>query len=103
MGNRRFILNDDDLNGLQIESIHKLIERAKLGNFTNAQLRIEGKYEYHEADWIKFLRRDPDSDRIKELEGHIERIVEAKRKQKRPISIGLSGAITAASKALEDS
>ncbi len=50
-----FELDTDKINSLQLASLHHQIERAKHAHYTNLQVRIGGKFEYHEADWIKHL------------------------------------------------
>jgi hypothetical protein len=50
-----FELDTDKINSLQLESLRKQIKRTKHAHFTNLQVRINGEFEYHEADWIKHL------------------------------------------------
>lgn len=49
-------LSDDHITELQRRSILKLINRAKHSHSTDIVLRINGKDETIEADWIKHLK-----------------------------------------------
>lgn len=51
-----FVITDENINALQIESIRQLIQRAKRAHMTDIKLRINGQDEWLEADWIKHLR-----------------------------------------------
>lgn len=50
-------LTDKKINDLQTASIDGLIARCKQAHFVNVQIRINGEFETHEADWLKHLRR----------------------------------------------
>jgi hypothetical protein len=50
-------LTDASINSLQVESIDRLIQRAKAAHFTNIHVRINGEWEIHEGDWLKHLKR----------------------------------------------
>lgn len=52
----KFELTDENINDLQVESIRRLIERCKHAHYTNVYLRINGKDELFEADWLKHIR-----------------------------------------------
>ena len=49
-------LDDEFVNELQRRSIIKLIDKAKRANSTDIHMRINGKDETIEADWIKHLK-----------------------------------------------
>ena len=50
-------LTDAKINSLQVESIDSLIRRAKAAHYVNVLVRINGKDEIYEADWLKHLHR----------------------------------------------
>ncbi len=50
-------LTDKHINSLQVESIDNLIRRAKAAHYVNVLVRINGKDEVYEADWLKHLHR----------------------------------------------
>jgi hypothetical protein len=50
-----FELEVDKINKIQFKTIRRTIERAKHAHYTNIHLRINGKDEYEEADWLKHL------------------------------------------------
>lgn len=50
------------INEPQCESIERLVERCKHAHHVDAQIRINGAYEYAEADWIKHILVLPDVD-----------------------------------------
>ena len=52
-----WIVPDDKLNVPQQRAVRRMIDRAKLAQYTDVQLRILGSFEYHQAEWIKQLRR----------------------------------------------
>ena len=43
------------INKLQQQSIEELVKRCKLAHHVDIILRIDGKYESFQADWIKSL------------------------------------------------
>ncbi|KKN52638.1 hypothetical protein LCGC14_0610320 [marine sediment metagenome] len=47
---------EEAINDSQREAIKRLIERTRHAHFTNIHLRINGKDEHHEADWVKYLK-----------------------------------------------
>lgn len=49
-------LTDEHINSLQVDSVNRLIERTKHAHYTNVVVRINGKDETYEADWIKHMR-----------------------------------------------
>lgn len=49
-------LSFKDLNEPQIESIGRLLHRTQYAHFTNVKVRINGKWEEYEADWIKHMQ-----------------------------------------------
>lgn len=51
----KFQLDVGKLNDLQVDSIRRLIQRSKHAHYTNVYLRINGKDELYEADWLKHL------------------------------------------------
>ena len=56
----RFEFDDDAINSLQMQSIRRLVERAKHAHHTNIYMRINGQDELVEADWLKHLRLPAD-------------------------------------------
>lgn len=50
-----WVLKYSDINGLQVDSLMLLLERCKHAHFIDARIRINGKYEFYEADWLKHL------------------------------------------------
>ena len=44
------------LNDLQIASVEEQIKRCKLAHFTDIDIRINGKFERMQADWIKHMQ-----------------------------------------------
>jgi hypothetical protein len=52
-------LSHEHINEPQIESITALIKRAKQAHFVNVSVRINGKWEEFEADWIKHMVATP--------------------------------------------
>ena len=48
-----WILKYSDINPLQSDSLIKLVERSKHAHYIDVRLRINGKYEFYEADWLK--------------------------------------------------
>jgi hypothetical protein len=50
------------INEPQCESIERTVERCKHAHHTDLQIRINGAYEYAEADWIKHMLVLPDVD-----------------------------------------
>ena len=51
-----FVLTDKNINHLQVNSVEALVARAKHAHMTDIKLRINGKDEWYEADWIKHLK-----------------------------------------------
>ena len=43
------------INSLQVESIKRLVARTKHAHMTDVRIRINGNYEYFEADWLKYV------------------------------------------------
>jgi hypothetical protein len=50
-------LTDESINSLQVEDIDKLIFRCRHAHYVNVMVRINGKDEVYEADWLKHMRR----------------------------------------------
>lgn len=50
-------LTNQKINDLQVASIDRLIDRCKAAHFVNVHVRINGKDEHYEADWLKHLKR----------------------------------------------
>lgn len=46
---------DDKINEIVKESISRIIDTAKMSHWANIQFRINGKDEFEEADWIKYM------------------------------------------------
>ena len=51
------IITDEKINSLQFNSIQRLIDRARHAHTTDIKLRINGKDEWYQADWLKHLTR----------------------------------------------
>lgn len=49
-------IDEKHLNDVMRQGIAILIGRARGAHYTNAQVRINGQDELHEADWIKHLK-----------------------------------------------
>ena len=54
-----FELDTDNINNIQLETMRRTIERAKHAHFTNVELRINGKDEHEQADWLKHFTEVP--------------------------------------------
>ena len=52
-----WLITDENINSIQIESIQRLIDRARHAHMTDIKLRINGQDEWHQADWLKHLTR----------------------------------------------
>ncbi len=52
-----WLITDEMINSLQIDSIQRLIDRARHAHMTDIKLRINGQDEWYEADWLKHLKR----------------------------------------------
>ncbi len=61
-----WLITDEMINSLQIDSIQRLIDRARHAHMTDIKLRINGQDEWYEADWLKHLKRaaPPQRERI---------------------------------------
>lgn len=51
----RLEIRDGAINDLQVESIKHLVRRVKQAHFTDIIIRINGKDEKVQADWLKHL------------------------------------------------
>lgn len=51
-----FVLRTDAINDLQLNSMRRVIRRANQAHMTDIDMRINGKNERSEADWLKHLR-----------------------------------------------
>lgn len=51
-----WVLTDAHINDLQTDSINRLIERCKHAHYVNVHVRINGKDEHFEADWLKYIK-----------------------------------------------
>ena len=49
-------LSPERINDLQHASIERTVKRCKQAHFVDVRIRINGDYEYEEADWIKHLK-----------------------------------------------
>lgn len=47
---------DRSLNELIVETMSRTVDRAKHAHMTDVRLRVNGAYEFEEADWIKHMR-----------------------------------------------
>jgi hypothetical protein len=63
-------LTDEKINDLQVASIDRLLSRCSHAHYVNVYMRINGKDELVEADWLKHLHRGayPSETRIALLE-----------------------------------
>ena len=52
-----WLITDEKINSIQVNSIQRLIDRAKHAHMTDIKLRINGQDEWYEADWLKHLTR----------------------------------------------
>jgi hypothetical protein len=52
-----WVITDENINSLEVTSIQRLIDRLKHAHHTDLRVRINGQYEWFEADWIKHLQR----------------------------------------------
>jgi hypothetical protein len=48
-------LTDEKINDLQVDSIDRLIQRANAAHYVDVRVRINGEYEWFQADWIKHI------------------------------------------------
>jgi len=52
-----WLITDEKINSLQVDSIQRLVDRARHAHMTDIKLRINGQDEWHQADWLKHLTR----------------------------------------------
>lgn len=52
-----WLITDEKINSLQVDSIQRLIDRARHAHMTDIKLRINGQDEWYQADWLKHLIR----------------------------------------------
>ena len=52
-----WLIADEKINSLQLNSIQRLVDRARHAHMTDIKLRISGQDEFHQADWLKHLTR----------------------------------------------
>jgi hypothetical protein len=52
-----WLITDENINSLQVDSIQRLIDRAKHAHMTDIKLRINGQDEWYQADWLKHMTR----------------------------------------------
>jgi hypothetical protein len=52
-----WVLTDANINELQVDSIDRLIARCKAAHYVDICIRINGKDERVQADWLKHLKR----------------------------------------------
>ena len=52
-----WLLTDKNINSLQVDSIQRLINRLKHAHQTDLCVRINGQYEWFQADWLKHMVR----------------------------------------------
>ena len=52
-----WLITDEKINSLQVDSIQRLIDRARHAHMTDIKLRINGQDEWFQADWLKHLTR----------------------------------------------
>ena len=51
-----FVITDDNINHLQVNTIRKTVEYLKHAHYTNLHIRINGQNKVLEADWIKHMQ-----------------------------------------------
>ena len=51
-------LPSEKINDLQQASIERTVKRCKQAHFVDVRIRINGEYEYEEADWIKHMQKE---------------------------------------------
>lgn len=51
-----FELDTNNINDIQLTTMRRTIERAKHAHFTTVKLRINGRDEYEEADWLRHFK-----------------------------------------------
>ena len=69
-----WLITDEKINSLQVDSIQRLIDRAKRAHMTDIKLRINGQDEWFEADWLKHLTRTTPPQRKPLTEKRIEEL-----------------------------
>lgn len=47
------------INNLQQDSVAELVCRCRASHYVNVHVRINGKWEVYEADWIKHMKPRP--------------------------------------------
>jgi hypothetical protein len=52
-----WLITDEKINSIQVDSIQRLIDRARHAHMTDIKLRINGQDEWYQADWLKHLTR----------------------------------------------
>jgi hypothetical protein len=52
-----WLITDEKINSLQVDSIQRLIDRARHAHMTDIKFRINGQDEWHQADWLKHMVR----------------------------------------------
>ena len=52
-----WLITDEKINSIQVDSIQRLIDRAKHAHMTDIKLRINGQDEWYQADWLKHMTR----------------------------------------------
>lgn len=50
-----FVIPKQSINDLQINSMRRVVKRAKHAHWTDVDVKINGKSERFQADWIKHL------------------------------------------------
>ena len=54
-----YTIDTGKINSMQLESMRRVIERSRHAHHTDVELRINGKDERHEADWLKHFKEAP--------------------------------------------
>lgn len=49
--------SEEQINDLQQASIAALVKRCKQSHYVDIRVRINGEYEWFQADWIKHMER----------------------------------------------
>lgn len=52
----KFVLDSENLSGLALDSLKRLIQQAKWSHTADVVLRCNGEDQRFEADWIKYLK-----------------------------------------------
>ena len=71
---KAYTLDMSHLDDAQIESIEKLIERCKRGEFTAVKTRVNGEWLEAPASWIKHLKK-VDAEEVRDIIDKIKAVI----------------------------